>query len=125
MAADFCSVAQRKWRRIEKSALWRSLGLVVGDMAALQDEFADGKQEQEDNNEVEFGAEESVDHEQFSLSLVCSCRHDLGGGCNSRAATELIARLDSVPPGHLITEFRSIAVLMSIAGRRALDRVLA
>jgi hypothetical protein len=41
-------------------------------MAALQDEFADGKQEQEDKNGVEFGGEESVDHEQFSLSPACS-----------------------------------------------------
>jgi hypothetical protein len=37
-------------------------------MATLQDEFPDGKQEQEDKNGVEFGGEESVDHEQFSLS---------------------------------------------------------
>ena len=37
-------------------------------MAALQDEFPDRKQEQEDKNGVEFGGKESVDHEQFSLS---------------------------------------------------------
>jgi hypothetical protein len=42
--------------------------LVLGDVAALQDEFADGKQEQEDKNRIEFGGEESVDHEHFSLS---------------------------------------------------------
>jgi hypothetical protein len=40
-------------------------------MTALQDEFADGKQEQEDKNGVEFGGEESVDHERFSLSPAC------------------------------------------------------
>jgi hypothetical protein len=50
----------------------RRFGLVLSDMAALQDEFADGKQEQEDKNRVEFGGEESVDHEQFSLSPACS-----------------------------------------------------
>jgi len=33
------------------------------DMAALQDEFSDGKQEQEDKNRAEFGAEQSADHE--------------------------------------------------------------
>jgi hypothetical protein len=32
-------------------------------MAALQDEFSDGKQEQEDKNRAEFGAEQSADHE--------------------------------------------------------------
>ena len=36
--------------------------LVLGEMAALQDEFADGKQEQQDKNWVEFAGEESVDH---------------------------------------------------------------
>jgi hypothetical protein len=45
----------------------------LGDIAALQDEFADGKQEQEDKDGVEFGSEESVDHEQFPLSLVRFC----------------------------------------------------
>jgi hypothetical protein len=95
-------------------------------MAALQDKSADGKQEQEDKNWVEFGAEESADHEQFSLLLVWSRGfHDLGGGSNSRAATELIPRLDSVPPEDLITEFRMIAVLVSIPSRQAFDRVLA
>jgi hypothetical protein len=39
-------------------------------MAAQQDESADGKQEQEDKSEVEFGDAESADHEQFSLSLL-------------------------------------------------------
>ena len=39
-------------------------------MVALQDEFADGKQAQEDKNGVECGAEESADHVQFSLLLV-------------------------------------------------------
>jgi hypothetical protein len=58
----------------------RFCGLVLGDMAALQDEFTHGKQEQEDKNGVELGAEESVDHEQFPLSLVWFCGfHDLGG----------------------------------------------
>jgi hypothetical protein len=38
-------------------------------MAALQDESADGKQEQEDKREVEFGAAELADHERFSLLL--------------------------------------------------------
>jgi hypothetical protein len=82
-------------------------GLILGDMAALQDEFADGKQEQEDQNGVEFGAEESVDHEQFPLSLVWFCGfRDLGGGFNSRATSQLIPRLDFVGPEHLITGFR-------------------
>jgi hypothetical protein len=108
------------------SVAGRRRGLVLGDMAALQDEFAAGKQEQKDKNGVEFGAEKSTDHERFSVLLVWSCgSHDLGGGPDSRAATELIPRLDSVSPEHPITEFRLIAVLMSIAGRRALDRVLA
>jgi hypothetical protein len=31
-------------------------------MAALQDESSDGKQEQEDKREVEFGAAELADH---------------------------------------------------------------
>jgi hypothetical protein len=94
-------------------------------MAALQDELANGKQEQEDKSEVEFGAEESVDHEQFPLSLVWFCGfHDLGG-FNSSATTQLIPRLDFVGPEHLITEFRIIAVRMSIPSRQALDRVLA
>jgi hypothetical protein len=49
-------------------------------MAALQDESADGKQEQEDKREVEFGAAELADHEQFSLLLMWFCGfHDLGG----------------------------------------------
>ena len=105
-----------------RSSPGRRFGLVLGDLAALQDEFADGKQEQEDKNGVEFGAEESVDHEQFPLSLVRSCGfHDLGGGFNSRA--QLIPRLDSVGP--LITEFRIIALLMSIPSRQTFDRVLA
>jgi len=73
--------------------------LVLGDMAALQDEFADGKQEQQDKNGVEFAGEESVDHEQFSLSPAWFCGfHDLGGGFNSRAATQLIPQLDSARP---------------------------
>jgi hypothetical protein len=98
----------------------------LGDISALQDEFADGKQEQEDKNGVEFGAEESLDHEQFSLSLVWFCGfHDPGGGFNSRAATQLIARLDSARPEHLITEFQIFALLMSIPSRQAFDRVLA
>jgi hypothetical protein len=98
----------------------------VGDMAPLQDELADGKQEQEDKSEVEFGAEESVDHEQFPLSLVWFCGfHDLGVGFNSSGTTQLIPRLDFVGPEHLITEFRIIALLMSIPSRQALDRVLA
>jgi hypothetical protein len=42
--------------------------LVLRDVAALQDEFADGKQEQQDKNGVEFAGEESVDHEKVSLS---------------------------------------------------------
>jgi hypothetical protein len=42
------------------------VGLVLGDIAALQDKSADGKQKQEDKNGVEFGAEKSTDHEQFS-----------------------------------------------------------
>jgi hypothetical protein len=37
-------------------------GLVLGDMAALQDESADDKQEQEDKREVEFGGAELADH---------------------------------------------------------------
>jgi hypothetical protein len=41
----------------------RRFGLVLGDVAALQDEFADGKQEKKDKNGVEFGGEESVDHD--------------------------------------------------------------
>jgi hypothetical protein len=50
----------------------------LGDVAALQDKFADGKQEQEDKNGIEFGGEESVDHEQFSLSPAWFCGfHDL------------------------------------------------
>jgi hypothetical protein len=51
----------------------RNPGLVFGDMAALQDESADGKQEQEDKREVEFGAAELADHEQFSLLLMWFC----------------------------------------------------
>jgi hypothetical protein len=42
-------------------------------MAALQDEFPDGKQEQEDKNGVEFGGEESVDHVHFSPSPAWFC----------------------------------------------------
>jgi hypothetical protein len=76
-------------------------------MAALQDEFADGKQEQEDKNGVEFGGEESVDHEQFSLSPAWFCGfHDIGDGFHSGAATQLIPLLDSARPEHLITMFR-------------------
>jgi hypothetical protein len=40
----------------------------LGNLAALQHEFPDGQQEQEDKNGVELGGEESVNHEQFSLS---------------------------------------------------------
>jgi hypothetical protein len=46
--------------------------LVLRDVAALQDEFADGKQEQQDKNGVEFGGEESLNHEQFSYRRVMS-----------------------------------------------------
>jgi hypothetical protein len=54
-------------------------------MAALQNEHADGKQEQEDKNGVEFVAEESMDHERFSLSLVWFCSfHDPRGGQERR-----------------------------------------
>jgi hypothetical protein len=49
-------------------------------MAALQDESADGKQEQEDKRKVELGGAELADHERFSLVLVWfSGFHDLGG----------------------------------------------
>jgi hypothetical protein len=76
---------------------------VLGDVAALQDEFADGKQEKNDKNGVEFGGEESVDHEQFSLSPAWFCVfHDLAGEFNSIAATQLIPLLDSARPEHLI-----------------------
>jgi hypothetical protein len=44
------------------SVAGRNLRLVFGDMAALQDESADGKQEQEDKRELEFGAAELADH---------------------------------------------------------------
>jgi hypothetical protein len=44
--------------------------LVLRDVAALQDEFADGKQEQQDKNGVEFAGEESLNHEQFSYPRV-------------------------------------------------------
>jgi hypothetical protein len=74
----------------------------LGDVAALQDEFADGKQEQEDKNGVEFGGEESVDHEQFSLSPAWFCSfHDLAGG-----STQERLLLDSARPEPLITVFR-------------------
>jgi hypothetical protein len=53
-------------------------------MAALQDEFPDGKQEQEDKNGVEFGGEESVDHEQFSPSPASFCGfHDRPPGTSN------------------------------------------
>jgi hypothetical protein len=79
----------------------RRFGLVLGDVAALQDEFADGKQEKKDKNGVEFGGEESVDHEQFSLSPAWFCVfHDLAGEFNSIAATQLIPLLD--PPARNI-----------------------
>jgi hypothetical protein len=78
----------------------RRFGLVWGDLATLQDEFADGKQEQEDKNGVEFGGKESVDHEQFSLSPAWFCGFDdLGGGFHSSAAAQLIPLLDFCPPG--------------------------
>jgi hypothetical protein len=67
----------------------RNHGLVFGDIAALQDESADGKQEQEDKREVEFGAAELADH------------------ASTYSATS------SPSPRNLITEFRVIAVLMS------------
>jgi hypothetical protein len=86
------------------SVAGRNPGLVFGDIAALQDESADGKQEQEDKREVEFGAAELADHERFPLLLVWFCGfHDLGVGSNSRVPTQPIPRLESVPPEHLIT----------------------
>ena len=77
------------------------LGLVLGNMAALLDEYGNGKQEQEDKREVEFGAAELADHD------------------STYSATS-----SPSPPEHLITEFRIVAVLMSIPGRQAFDRVL-
>ena len=69
-------------------------------MAALQDEFSDGKQEQEDKNRVEFGAEQSADHEYLSLLLAWSCGfHDLGGGPTGRTTTHITLWLESVPRG--------------------------
>jgi hypothetical protein len=52
---------------VVKSLSWyavvgRNLWSVLGDMAALQDESADAKQEQADKREVEFGAAELADH---------------------------------------------------------------
>jgi hypothetical protein len=55
---------RRAWGLLDPSAFaGADRGLVFGDMAALQDESADGKQEQEDKREVEFGAAELADHE--------------------------------------------------------------
>jgi hypothetical protein len=42
--------------KIVKPVLWRNFRLVLGDMAALLDESANGKQEQEDKGQVELGA---------------------------------------------------------------------
>lgn len=42
--------------KIDRPVLWRNLELVLGDVAALLDESANGKQEQEDKSEVELGA---------------------------------------------------------------------
>jgi hypothetical protein len=68
------------------------------DVATLQDEFSDGKQEQEDKNWVEFGAEKSADHEQFSLFAVWSCGfHDLRGGPTGRTTTHITLWLEPVP----------------------------
>jgi hypothetical protein len=54
--------SRAEWWKIEHFRRAQRVGLVFGDMAALQDESADGKQEQEDKREVEFGAAELADH---------------------------------------------------------------
>jgi hypothetical protein len=99
--------------------------LVLGDVAALQDEFADGEQEQEDKNGVEFGAEESVDHEQFSLSPAWFCGyHDLGGSQERRLN---LFRYSTPPARNIYSQCSGQipVLLMSIPSWQAFDRVLA
>jgi hypothetical protein len=74
----------RDWWKIEKPSPGPSLGLVLGEMVALQDEPVDGKQAQDDQNGAECVVEESVDHNS-PLSLVWFCGfHDLGGATQER-----------------------------------------